>query len=185
MYHRHICAKETFAYVDHHIWKMLWKWARRRHPNKSRKWVKAKYFRIHKGRDWTFFAITEKNKEIKTVMSAQSVKIIRHPKIKANANPYTKEDETYFEKRIEINMLNKLEGKFMLRKLYDRQKGCCLICKQRITACTGWNAHHLTPKRLGGEWKLDNLVLLHPVCHIKVHHNETVAAALTLSVINA
>ena len=30
-YHRHIVAKETFNYVDYRVWKMLWKWCRRRH----------------------------------------------------------------------------------------------------------------------------------------------------------
>jgi hypothetical protein len=29
--------------------KILWRWARRRHPNKSAHWVKDKYFRSHKG----------------------------------------------------------------------------------------------------------------------------------------
>ena len=79
-------------------------------------------------------------------------------------------------------MLNKLEGKRMIRSLYNSQNGCCLVCNQRITAITGWNAHHLQPKYLGGKWKFDNLVLLHPVCHIQVHQNEVVAAALTIRV---
>ena len=34
-YHRHVVAKKTYAAVDHHIWQALWRWARRRHPNKS------------------------------------------------------------------------------------------------------------------------------------------------------
>ncbi|GAG86081.1 unnamed protein product, partial [marine sediment metagenome] len=33
-YYRHICAKRTFGYVDHHIFWALWRWARRRHTNK-------------------------------------------------------------------------------------------------------------------------------------------------------
>ena len=66
----------------------------------------------------------------------------------------------------------------MLRYLYDRQKGRCAICHQFITARTGWNAHHLTPKYLGGKWKNDNLALLHPVCHVQVHQNEERAAGL-------
>ncbi len=53
-YHRHVCSKRTFAKVDHAIFRALWRWARRRHPNKSRQWVKAKYFRPTAQRDWTF-----------------------------------------------------------------------------------------------------------------------------------
>ena len=98
------------------------------------------------------------------------------------ANPYDKKDELYFEQRKAQNMLNKLVGKQMLRYLYDRQKGICPICQLKITAQTGWNAHHLTPKHLGGKWTGENLVLLHPVCHIQVHQNPSVAAALNKSV---
>jgi len=82
-------------------------------------------------------------------------------------------------------MLNKLEGKRMLRYLYEKQNGCCPVCQQHISAQTGWNAHHINPKHLGGKWTQENLVLLHPVCHIQVHQNQSVAAALTTSLKNA
>ena len=35
-YHRHIVAKETFSFIDHEIWKALWQWAKRRHPDKNK-----------------------------------------------------------------------------------------------------------------------------------------------------
>ena len=182
MYHRHIVAKQTFSYVDHEIWKMLWKWSRRRHAHrKSTQWVKQRYFMRYKGRDWTFFA-KDKDGNISTIFAASNISIQRHPKIRGMANPYDKKDELYFEQRKAQNMLNKLVGKRMLRYLYDRQKGICPICQLKITAQTGWNAHHLTPKHLGGKWTSENLVLLHPVCHIQVHQNPSVAAALNKSV---
>jgi len=182
MYHRHVVAKQTFNYVDHEIWKMLWKWARRRHAHqKSTLWVKKRYFMRYKGRDWTFFA-KDKDGKLETIFEASRVLIQRHPKIKGLVNPYDKRDEIYFEQCKQQNMLNKLEGKRMLRYLYNRQKGNCPICLLRINAQTGWNAHHLTPKHLGGKWTGENLVLLHPVCHIQVHQNPSVAAALTISV---
>jgi len=184
MYHRHIVAKDTFGKVDNEIWKMLWKWACRRHGNKSRMWIKQRYFMRHQGQDWTFFA-KDKDGKLETIFKASNVKIQRHPKIRATANPYDKEEETYFEQRIENQMFNKLEGKRMLRYLYDRQKGCCSVCGCKITTLTGWNAHHIVPKYLGGKWRGDNLLLLHPVCHIQVHQNESVTAALTISVTSA
>ena len=182
MYHRHIVAKQTFQFVDNQIWKMLWKWARRCHAHKKDfMWIKKRYFMRYKGQDWTFFA-KDKDGKLETIFKASDLKIQRHPKIKGRANPYHKADETYFEQRMELNMLHKLVGKRMLRYLYERQKGCCQVCQQRISNLTGWNAHHLNPKYLGGKWTAENLVLLHPVCHIQVHHNHSVAAALTLSV---
>lgn len=181
MYHRHICAREAFKKVNNHIWFKIWKWARRRHPNKPSKWVKDKYFMQYKGVKWTFFAKGKKDK-VYTLMRATDIKIQRHPKIRGNVNPYDRKDETYFEWRKDLNMLNKLEGKFMLRQLYNKQNGYCQVCMDKITNETGWNTHHLNPKHLGGEWTADNLVMLHPVCHIQVHQNESVAAALNTSV---
>ena len=178
MYHRHIVAKQTFYHVDNQIWQMLWRWSHRRHAHKkSCKWIKQRYFTRHKGRDWTFFA-KDKDGNIVTIFRAGDISIQRHPKIKGLANPYDKKDELYFEKRLEMNMLNKFEGKQMLRYLYEQQKGCCLVCQQSITVQSGWNAHHLVPKYLGGKWNAGNLVLLHPVCHIQVHQNKSVAAVL-------
>src|SRR5262249_59599427 len=44
MYHRYAASKRTFTYVDFRIFRMVWRWCRRRHPQKSRKWIKEKYF---------------------------------------------------------------------------------------------------------------------------------------------
>jgi RNA-directed DNA polymerase len=39
-YHRHVVSKRTFARADHEIFSSLWRWARRRHRNKSLSWIK-------------------------------------------------------------------------------------------------------------------------------------------------
>jgi len=38
-YHKSVVSKAIFSKVDHEIWCALWKWAKRRHPGKGRKWV--------------------------------------------------------------------------------------------------------------------------------------------------
>src|SRR5207244_1720417 len=43
-YHRHIVAKDTFSQIDNSIWRALWNWACRRHPNKGRRWIYSRYF---------------------------------------------------------------------------------------------------------------------------------------------
>ena len=54
MYHRYASSKRTFSYVDHRIFQMVWRWCRRRHPKKSRKWIKEKYFPPDGHRHWVF-----------------------------------------------------------------------------------------------------------------------------------
>jgi RNA-directed DNA polymerase len=38
-YHRHVVSKRIFQRVDSVIFSSLWRWARRRHPKKSRRWL--------------------------------------------------------------------------------------------------------------------------------------------------
>jgi RNA-directed DNA polymerase len=51
---RHASSKRTFAHVDKVITGKMWRWARRRHRNKSAAWVKAKYFTRSGHREWVF-----------------------------------------------------------------------------------------------------------------------------------
>ena len=113
-----------------------------------------------------------------TLFRASSIPIRRHIKIRDIANPYGSKHEAYFEQRTDQLMLQKLAGKRMVTYLYQRQQGKCLICQKKITTKSGYNTHHLIPKYLGGKWRAENLVLLHPVCHIQVYQNQRVAAAL-------
>jgi RNA-directed DNA polymerase len=57
-YHRHIVAQRTFDRVDHEIWKAVWRWAVRRHPNKGKYWIKDRYFPRIGTRNWVFSADT-------------------------------------------------------------------------------------------------------------------------------
>jgi RNA-directed DNA polymerase len=91
--------KSTFARVDHEIFSSLWRWARRRHPRKTARWRKQKYFAQHHGPDWSFFGETwnddgQPNKI--WLLRASNTPIKRHVKVRADANPYDPACETYF-----------------------------------------------------------------------------------------
>lgn len=167
LYHRHDVSSKTFSYVDYRIYWMLWRWAKRRHPNKGVYWVLKRYYTRHKGIQFTFHAFDEDI--FLPLMRASFISIQRHVKIRGNANPYTSEDELYFEKRSDDLMLNKLHGRRLLTRIFKRQKGRCIQCQQKITRQTGWHAHHLHQKHLGGKYTYENLVMLHPNCHYQVH----------------
>jgi RNA-directed DNA polymerase len=53
-YYKNVVSKETFGYISHRVWQYLWRWAKRRHPNKNTKWVRKRYFKTIKGNKWTF-----------------------------------------------------------------------------------------------------------------------------------
>src|ERR1700683_316367 len=54
-YHRHVVSKRIFGRIDELIFRLLWRWARRRHPRKGHHWIKNKYFERVGNRDWWFF----------------------------------------------------------------------------------------------------------------------------------
>jgi len=37
----HCTAKQVFSKMDNLLHQKLWRWAKRRHPNKSQKWIKT------------------------------------------------------------------------------------------------------------------------------------------------
>jgi RNA-directed DNA polymerase len=171
-YHQNQVAKETFYKMDYAIWRQLWQWACRRHPNKPLKWIKNRYFIRQGGREWVFGTkVTgEDGKErFMKLVNASDTPIRRHTKIKGEANPYDPQWEQYFEDRLGLTMKDSFRGRKRLLYLWYAQEGKCPNCSERITKETGWNLHHILPKAQGGTDSLRNLVLLHPNCHRQVH----------------
>ena len=169
-YHRGVVAKETFNYVDYRIWKMLWQWCKRRHNNRRKRWIRNKYFKSKGTRNWLFQGVASSG-QLLTLLYANDTPIKRHIKIKGESNMYDPIWETYFEQRLERVWRNSKEGKQRLMALYKRQGQKCPMCKQHITLDTGGHVHHIVEKHLGGSDNLDNLVLLHPNCHMQLHAN--------------
>lgn len=173
-YHRHVVAKETFQSVDNKIWQTLWRWAKRRHPNKSTRWVKDKYFISEGNRNWVFAADIGKTLENGKpawvrLRRASDVPIRRHIQAKVDANPFDYQWEPYFEGRLTLKMKNSLTGRRSLLSLWLRQEGNCPVCSQKLTEEGGWHVHHILPRAKGGDNRQSNLWMLHPNCHRQIH----------------
>lgn len=107
-YYRHSAASNIFSYIDNRIYKMLYRWTRKRHYNKGFHWIYQKYFqRMDSSRRWHFHAKIKNNdkKNITTsylnLKLAGDTKIRRHTKILADAQPYDPSYFEYFRKREE------------------------------------------------------------------------------------
>jgi len=100
-YYRHVVAKQTFSYVDHKIFESIFRWAKRRHPEKSIGWIVNKYYG-RKSRSWEFKG---QNKRLggcirhHKLLHMDSIPIKRHIKIRRDATPYDSAYKEYFEKR--------------------------------------------------------------------------------------
>jgi RNA-directed DNA polymerase len=174
-YHRHVVSKATFSAADTAIFAVLWSWAERRHPKKSKRWVVGKYFHTRHGRHWTFFGKQAgKRGQVHefTLFRAGDVPIQRHVKIRGAANPYDPQWEVYFEERLRVKMAHDLKGRRKLLYLWRQQDGLCPVCHQPITRLTGWHNHHIVWRTYGGSDTAENRVLLHPDCHRQVHRQQ-------------
>ncbi len=170
-YHRHACSKETFSEVDWHLGGMILKWAKRRHPKKSMKWIQGRYFRTRKEDHWVFSAKDEKGQE-KDLLKISKVPITRHVKIQGSVNPYDPAMESYFEKRLAKQWKASHHGKRKVLRLWERQKGKCPYCDQMLSRDADTHTHHILYRLMGGPDTLDNLLLLHPECHRHLHAND-------------
>ena len=172
LYHQPVVAKQAYSRMDNLLFHALWRWAKRRHPNKSLQWIGKKYFRIQGSRSWVFATtMLEENGTKKEVAlySLASTPIERHRKVSGEYNPFDPSMEEMGEKLRTAQMLKKLKYRKQILSLYQSQKGLCLMCKQPITKETGWHDHHIIHRTHGGRDTLDNRVLLHPICHQQLH----------------
>jgi RNA-directed DNA polymerase len=100
-YYRNGAAKRTFNKLDYYVNQKIWRWATRRHPNKSQAWKKRKYFSVA-GKGGVFSVkvpqATGERRVLKLYLMA-STKIQRHIKVRGVANPFDPLYTEYFEKR--------------------------------------------------------------------------------------
>jgi RNA-directed DNA polymerase len=90
-YHRHSSSKATFQRLDHLIFRLLWQWARRRHPQKNRRWLASRYFTTVGGDHWVFCGWEHHPRDGGRkvfLASAGKTRIIRHVKVRCALNAY-------------------------------------------------------------------------------------------------
>jgi RNA-directed DNA polymerase len=172
LYHRHAASKRTFTQVDRRIFGLVWRWCRRRHDQKSARWVKERYFTEQGQRRWVFTGSIRDHKgkpHEATLREAAKVSIQRHAKIRGAANPYDPAWELYFEDRLTRKMQSTLDGRGTIGYLWKAQAGRCPQCGQPLTEESGWHLHHRRWRVHGGDDSILNLELLHANCHRQTH----------------
>src|SRR5262245_25014903 len=183
MYHRYASSQCTFANVDRRIFRMVWRWCRRRHPKKGRRWIRTTYFRSDGHRHWVFTGTLRDQKgqgRPIPLMAAAKVRITRYVKIRSDVNPYDPKWERYLEARLGWQRAQTLMGRSRIEYLWKEQEGRCVVCGQPLRiAEEDCQIHHRIWRSRGGQERFDNRELLHANCHRQIHVQEerTKAAA--------
>jgi RNA-directed DNA polymerase len=162
-YYRSVCSKETYSACDNITYLQLKRWAERRHPKKSKSWVKNRYWHtiIEEGenglsiRNWVF-----KTNDGFELRRHAKIEIKRHIKVKGEASPYNGDWVYWSSRRGEHPDVNT-----RMATLLKKQKGKCKYCGLSFKDADLLEIDHIIPKSQGGKDVYKNLQVLHRHCH--------------------
>ena len=162
-YYRYCAAKHVFQKVRHAQWHMLWVWAKRRHPKKGRRWVKARYFRSDGY--WTFHA------EKAELVKPDTTPITRFVKVIGRSSPYDPALRGYWTERKKRQVGRETYAKQRLM-LLQRQEYRCALCYIQFVPGEAIETDHIIPTSQGGSDDRSNKRLVHPWCHRQRHQKD-------------
>lgn len=152
-YHSTVISGKVFSKMSEVMYQQLRRWAQRRHPKKSRRWVANCYWHPNEGK-WDFAC-----KEGRLIQHRE-IPIRRHVKVQGTKSPYDG-DWAYWGRR-----LQRYPGLHpMVAELLKRQEGKCAWCGLYIRSDEIMERDHDVPVVLGGGHGITNRKLLHGHCH--------------------
>ncbi len=150
-------AQKTFSTMDHDLFKLLWRWAKRRHPRKNAHWIGSKYWQHHGRRNWTFGGKDGRE----SLLWYADTPIRRHTKVKGTRSPY-EGDWTYWATRLGRHP----EVPASMAKLLKKQQGKCAWCGLYFKDGNDLiESDHIVAKSQGGTNGYENRQALHRHCH--------------------
>ena len=101
-FYRGCCSSKIFKKVDYWLFDAIWRKLRRIHPNKSKKWIKRKYYSSRGSFNWILFGVKKKGtlRKVFFLFPATSCRFRQHTKLRANTNPFLPEYGEYLQKRM-------------------------------------------------------------------------------------
>ena len=171
-YYKGVVSKETFGYISFRIWQYLWRWAKRRHSNKGKRWIRERYFKTYKGNNWTFACNTsnrERKEKLLVLYPIAYTSIERHIKVRGNASPDDPYLKEYWEKRHQKHGKSYWERNSRNFNIAQNQNWKCPICGEPLFNGEEIETHHIIPVAQGGQDDIENLQHLHKPCHKQEH----------------
>ncbi|CAG4929310.1 HNH endonuclease signature motif containing protein [Acidithrix ferrooxidans] len=143
-------------------------------PQQGNQMDQKKYFMTIGNRNWVF-SVKDKDDKVITLVKASDRAIVRHVKIKGDANPFDPQWDAYFEDRIGRQMTTNPAEKKKLARHWRERDGNCQNNNEAITSQTRWTLRYIVPRSLGGPDTFSNRVLVHQSCHGYINAKELVA----------
>jgi RNA-directed DNA polymerase len=132
-YYRTAVSKEIFSTLDHYVWRLTYRWARRAHPNKGKRWAAARYYgAFHPTRKdrWIF----GNHDNGRYLVKFSWTPIVRHTLVKGGSSPDDPALTDYWAAR--HRRWKPPLGPF-LRRLLRSQQGRCPLCGDLLLHADG------------------------------------------------
>jgi RNA-directed DNA polymerase len=116
------------AELDIYLHKIIWRWARRRHPRRTKVWIYEKYWRKFLG-SWRFFSVESLTGRVFFLRShILSSNYVFHLPI--SLNKFDNYNMIKYEKFYNMRYYKLFHG--LSRLLWKKQNGLCFICKRNF-----------------------------------------------------
>jgi RNA-directed DNA polymerase len=163
-----VVSKAVFAALSAYLFRILWHWAKHRHPNLNHHQIASRYWGVHQGSGWVF-----QTGDGFKLRSHPETSIRRHTKVKANRSPYDG-DWLYWGARLRTYPMLAPRTATLLK----HQNGKCSHCGLHLLLDDRIELHHLDGNH--NHSSRTNLALLHRHCHDQVHATATQPTTGTL-----
>lgn len=184
-YYRGVASYQAFRSMDYYMFKLLYKWAKRGHQNRSGLWIKNHYFgRFNKSRrDQWVFGVRHAGAHLPKF---GWTRYARHAMVKGASSPDDPGLTGYWQGRRRQKTPPPMDKTSLY--LAAVQKGLCPLCGMALIdgaeyepdsprEWINWfaaskkmlNKHHFVYRRDGGTDQRTNLRLVHTECH-RQHH---------------
>ena len=176
-YYRQAVSKQPFPKVAAHIWRALWRWAKRRHPTKPTRWLYRRDFAV--GQYGATFYANRRDRRGQTIRRRlermPAIPMSRHVTVKGNASPDDPSLQGYGESRRWKMGRHRVAKGSMLYALAEAQRWQCPGCGQALFDGQEVHLHHLLPVQAGGSDERENLQWLPAGCPRQRHRQGVTA----------
>jgi len=159
-YYKFANSQKAFSKIDNAMWQKTKRWSKRRHNNKSGKWIIHNLYET--SGNTLHFAVGDLK-----LIRIGSIPIQRYVKVLRDKRVYCKSHADYWQKREKMRLNRKLY--YRHKTLYQKQNGQCPLCKAHFAFDDNFEIDHIIPKSAGGGNEQSNLRLLHAECHRDYH----------------
>src|SRR6266542_745173 len=153
-YYSTVVSGKVFSKLSDSRFQMLWRWAKRRHPNKGKKGVANRYWGVDQGQGWNFQS-PGRPRLRKHVHTA----IRRHVKVKGKRTPFDG-DWVYWS----IRRGHSPDVSPRVAKLLKKQRGVCIECGLYFRDGDQMEVSYINPRRSRWRGATFNLLLVHQRC---------------------